>query len=228
MKNLIYEPFNIDYEISTTENAEGKRLYVTPDGCFPSATTVLDATQDKTFLVEWRNRIGHEKADSIARQMREFGTRLHLFIEKRIQTGQFPTARFDVINAWKELEHEFEKKLGVVHGSEVSMWSKTIGVSGTSDCIGYWGGVPSIIDFKTSRSTKRVEWIEHYFIQSVLYAVMAQERFGFKAKQIVLPIFSLRGESNVFVARISDYYDAARRTLDEYRRVSERVLSQTG
>lgn len=220
-----YKPFEVDYDIESVTSENGDRLYRTPDGDFPSATTIISATQDKSFLDRWRDRIGHEQADRITRQSANFGTRMHEAIESRIKTGSLGKPRFDVRAAWSNLEQEFEENLSIVHGCEVSMWSKTIGVSGTVDCFGYWDGIPSVIDFKTSMKTKRREWIDHYFIQGVFYAVMLQERFDFVCKQIVIPIFSNLGESNVFRARISDYYKPTLRVLEQYRRTQAPIYA---
>jgi hypothetical protein len=47
-----------DYKPLTREEREGRRLYATPSGAVPSVTTILDSTKDKTFLIEWRKRVG--------------------------------------------------------------------------------------------------------------------------------------------------------------------------
>lgn len=214
-----YEPFDIDYEISSSQDEEGRRHYETPDGVFPSVTTVLDTVTDKTFLIRWKERIGEEEAEKIARRMRIFGTRLHDFLEVLIKTGLPPkSVNWDIQHTWMQLSDEFYNNMGTIHGLETPLWSTTIGVAGRADCFGYWNGLPSIIDFKTSLKSKRREWIENYFIQCVLYSVMLKERFDFTVKQIVIPIFSINGESNVFTARVSEYYEPARSALAKYPR----------
>ena len=45
-----------------------KRVYQTPDGeTLPSVTTILSATKDQTHLIEWRKRIGEDKAAAITK-----------------------------------------------------------------------------------------------------------------------------------------------------------------
>ena len=40
------------------------RLYLTPEGeALPSVTTILSKTKDKTFLKEWRARVGEKQAE---------------------------------------------------------------------------------------------------------------------------------------------------------------------
>jgi len=60
----------------------GSRLYLTPDGeSLPSVTTVLSKTQDKSFLKEWKARVGEKKAEEIVANSSAIGTALHLYIE---------------------------------------------------------------------------------------------------------------------------------------------------
>ena len=62
-----------------------KRVYATPDGeTLPSVTTILSATKDMTHLHEWRNRIGHEKAQKITTEAAGRGTSMHKNLESFI------------------------------------------------------------------------------------------------------------------------------------------------
>ena len=65
-----------------TENREGiGRFYLTPKGSYPSVTTVLAASQDHSFLDEWRVRIGEEEANRISKESTDVGTHLHYLFE---------------------------------------------------------------------------------------------------------------------------------------------------
>ena len=70
---FIYEP------IKRVDTPEGRR-YATPDGQkLPSVTTVLSATtpiEKKQALNEWRNKVGHKKAQEITTEDRK-STRLN-------------------------------------------------------------------------------------------------------------------------------------------------------
>jgi len=49
----------IDYKKLSRTSLNGKRVYQCPDGsAVASVTTILDATKDKTHLIEWRKRVG--------------------------------------------------------------------------------------------------------------------------------------------------------------------------
>ena len=65
-----------------TEEIDGRRFYVTPDGKkYPSITTVLGHFK-KQQLKEWRDRIGHEEAGKITRRASTRGTKFHNLMEK--------------------------------------------------------------------------------------------------------------------------------------------------
>ena len=68
------------YNYAELKRKEGEaRLYLTPDGeALPSVTTILNRTKDKTFLKQWRAKIGDKKADQIMRDSASIGTALHL------------------------------------------------------------------------------------------------------------------------------------------------------
>ena len=57
------------YSKITRNSVNGKRLYLTPDGCkVASVTTILDQTkseESKKALQNWRNSIGANKAQEI-------------------------------------------------------------------------------------------------------------------------------------------------------------------
>jgi len=63
------------YEIQEEVNGELiTRLY-------PSITTVLGETSDKSGLEDWRNKVGHEEADRISKLSMNRGTIMHRLIE---------------------------------------------------------------------------------------------------------------------------------------------------
>ena len=79
--------------------------------------------------------------------------------------------------------------------------------AGTADCIADWNGIPSIIDFKTSRKEKKEEWIENYFLQATTYALMFEERIGICIPQIVILIAVDDQEPQVFIKHKLGYID---------------------
>ena len=56
----------------------------------------------------------------------------------------------------------------------------------------------AVIDFKTSKKPKPVEWIEHYFVQAVAYACMLYELTGISVKKLVILMACENGECVVY------------------------------
>ena len=68
------------YNYAELKRKEGDgRLSLTPDGqALPSVTTILSKTKDKTFLKQWRAKVGEKKAEEIIKPAGQIGTALHL------------------------------------------------------------------------------------------------------------------------------------------------------
>ena len=74
-------PFNL-YEHNELDSTtvDGKRQYVTPDGTFPSITTVLGRKKAQA-IKKWRERVGAEEANKITTQASRRGTNMHKVVE---------------------------------------------------------------------------------------------------------------------------------------------------
>ena len=74
------------YNYAELKRQDGdSRLYLTPDGdALPSVTTILSKTKDKTFLKQWRAKVGEANAEKIIRDSAQIGTALHLYIERLV------------------------------------------------------------------------------------------------------------------------------------------------
>jgi genome maintenance exonuclease 1 len=85
-----------------------------------------------------------------------------------------------------------------IHALESSLYSKVLGIAGTVDCIAEYNGELAIIDFKTSKKPKPVEWIEHYFVQCMAYGCMLYELTGISIKKLVIIMACENGECVVY------------------------------
>ena len=60
----------------------------------PSITTILGATEapeKKASLENWRNSLGHQKADEVSRTAMDHGTNVHLLAERYLKHEQIDT-----------------------------------------------------------------------------------------------------------------------------------------
>jgi genome maintenance exonuclease 1 len=175
-----------DYTPLEKESVEGKRHYALPDGSkVPSVTTILEKTkpeEKKRALQEWRDRVGHERAQQITTEAANRGTRMHTYLERYVKSndiGDFPTNPFAQPSWFMAAKVILE---GLQHadeywGSEVPLYYSGL-YAGTTDLVGVWKGAPAIMDFKQTNKPKKREWIEDYFLQLAAYAEAHNDTYG--------------------------------------------------
>ena len=175
-----------DYKELTRNSVEGKRLYACPDGSkVPSVTTILDKTkppEKMKALMEWRNRVGHEKAQQITTEAASRGTRMHKYLEDFVKTG---TMSKPGTNPYSYQSHTMAQAVvnqGLVHvneiwGVEVSLYYPGL-YAGTTDGVGVHKLDEAILDYKQSNKPKKEEWIEDYYLQLTAYALAHNEIYG--------------------------------------------------
>jgi|TARA_B100002019_G_scaffold255119_1_gene237584 genome maintenance exonuclease 1 len=144
------------------ENSNGSR--------FPSITTVLGQTKDMTKLMEWKKRVGEEEANRISRKATTHGTKFHKECERYLLNEDFEHSLL-----FRAVRPTLDRIISV-KCLETVLYSEYLGVAGTVDCIAEMDGELSVIDFKTSRTTKKEEWIDDYFIQAAFYFYAFYER----------------------------------------------------
>jgi genome maintenance exonuclease 1 len=179
--SLITNKYN--YTPLSRKEVEGKRKYLTPDGnAVASVTTILDATKDKTHLIEWRKRVGEKKAQEITTEAAGVGTRMHKYLEDYIDTGIWPQPGSNpfAIKAHhmaEQIRQHALKDVTEIWGSEVNLYVPNL-YAGTTDLVGTYQYRPAVMDFKQSNKPKKEEWIVDYFLQLVAYAEAHNEVYG--------------------------------------------------
>ena len=196
---------NNKYEYPTIErkSIDGKRKYLTPDGdAVASVTTILDSTKDKTHLIEWRKRVGEQKAQEITTEAAGVGTRMHKYLEDYVETGEWPTpgsnpyAKQAHMMATQIKEHALEN-VDEIWGSEVSLYVPKI-YAGTTDLVGTYKGNPCIMDFKQTNKPKKNEWVVDYFLQLTAYAIAHNDVYKTNIKEGHVFMCSRAGEYQQF------------------------------
>ena len=173
---------------------EGKRRYATPDGeKLPSVTTILDATKSedsKKALMEWRKRVGAQKAQEITTEAAGRGTRMHKFLEDWIKTGQLSESGSNPYSIQSHRMADSIIRQGLCNcsefwGTEVPLYFPQV-YAGTTDLVGVHGGSESIMDHKQTNKPKKREWIDDYFVQLAAYANAHNELHGTKIRKGVI------------------------------------------
>ena len=142
-----------------------------------SVTTVLSIiNEDK--IAAWRAKVGEEKANRIGTQAANRGTAVHSIIEKYLHNEDTSDFMPHVQQSLQNLKPLIDKHVTKVFATECPLYSDYLKLAGTCDAIVEWDGVPTIVDWKTSRRPKKKTDIPNYFAQLAAYAVMWEERTG--------------------------------------------------
>jgi len=181
---MLIQKFN--YAPLARESVEGKRHYALPDGSrVPSVTTILEKTkpeEKKQALQNWRNRVGHERAQQITNEAANRGTRMHTYLERYVKgddIGELPSNPFAQPSWFMAAKVILEGLCNADEywGSEVPLYYSGL-YAGTTDLVGVWKGAPAIMDFKQTNKPKKREWIEDYFLQLAAYAEAHNDTYG--------------------------------------------------
>lgn len=225
MKTFSYLTNMPEMKSLVVEETNGKRHYISPNGIkLPSITTVLGHFK-KAQIIEWRNRVGSEVANSVSNRAAVRGTKFHALLERYLRNEQniLEGVMPDMRMAFSDIRSTIDN-IDNIHYIEAPLYSEVLGVAGRTDVIAEFAGVPSIIDFKTSRREKREEWIENYFEQGTGYSLMYEELTDIRIDQVVI-IISVDGldKPQVFVKNRIDYIDSLKTKIEAYKKEHEYV-----
>jgi CRISPR/Cas system-associated exonuclease Cas4 (RecB family) len=214
----IFEHKQFELKELETETIDGKRHYVTPNGKYPSITSVLSVLS-KDGIIAWRKRVGEKEANRISTQAARRGTNVHQMCEDYLnneldQKSFLPHER----GMFYPLQKALDKSIGTVYAQEAPLYSDYLGLAGRVDCVAEWDGRLSIVDFKTSRKLKKKEWITNYFQQATAYAIMWEERTGIPIDKLVIAItVEDEDEPQIFVEKRDNWVKDLINTINIYK-----------
>jgi len=200
---------NLVPEVSLSEEyIDGKRYYVLPDGQkFRSVTTVIGDYYPKTGLMEWRKRVGEEKANKVMVQAARRGTAVHSICEKYVlnEEDYAKDVMPSHLSSFKDIQKLLDERVDNVLGVELPLYSVALKTAGRCDLIAEFDGVASIIDYKTSTKEKKEDWIENYFVQTTCYSMMFEWIYKIAIPQIVVMIAIDGDNPQLFVKQRKQY-----------------------
>ena len=203
----------------STKNINRKRFYVTPEGkLYPSITTVLQKQKMKG-LMEWRQKVGDDVANYIARTAANRGTKVHHMCEDFLNNNfdeEIHKKNFLPYVLFGQIKPVLMQKVNNIFAQECGLYSDKYRVAGRVDCIAEYNGTPSIIDFKTSTKERNDEWNESYYIEASAYAEMFEERTGIEINQIVILVVTEDGIVQEFVKHKSEYLEKLIDAVDDF------------
>jgi genome maintenance exonuclease 1 len=178
MSRLIIKDIYPKHNITRHDLPTG-RVYETPHGhLLPSVTTILSATSDNSGLDSWVKRVGVEQAEKIKNDSANFGSFMHQTLENYInnmvnyKVGPLLSrmmADLIIKNYFSDIDE--------VWGIEFPLYYPFL-YAGTTDLVCVYKGNPCIVDFKNSRSMKKREYVENYYMQLAAYALAFEMMYG--------------------------------------------------
>lgn len=246
--------------MKTKTGKYGGRYYIVDeenDIAYPSVTTILGETTDKSGLDAWVKRVGEKEAERISRFSANRGTFMHVLHEKILdlvyEKGQKLSESYKeaLFSTKKELKKENLTKQEEDCGLKLfTQFAGTDFYSNIQDVIfqeravwapfggGYAGrldlmirdvsGKIKIIDFKSSRKPKQREWIENYFLQSSAYAIGAKNVFDIMADEVEIWISCESGEVQKFSLDRSEMKRYGKEFLQKTRQYHKIIEERNG
>ena len=195
--------------------------YTTPSGdIYSSVTTMLRKTQDEESqkgIKKWREDVGEKVAEYVMKNSALIGTQTHLLNEDYLNSIPLKNNFNLLAYAHHQNFIQYLNKIDNIHGIEIRLFSDTMKLAGTADCIAEYDGILSIIDYKTKKSYQREEWMMDYFIQATTYSRMYHEMTGRKIDQMVVLVSSERNTKQEFIVKREDYEKILDKRLSLYK-----------
>jgi len=206
-----------DLELEKKET-NGIRLYHLPDGQWVPSITSVTSFYNRQIFVEWRKRVGVEKANAITKRATTRGTDFHQVCQDYLENKELNWDDYQPLTKFmfQYLKPELDK-INNIHAIERTLYSEYLGLAGRVDCIAEYEGELAVIDFKTSDKIKPEEWIENYFVQETFYAAAYYELTGQVVKKLITLMVTPSGEVKVFDKRNKgDYIKLLVRYIKEF------------
>ena len=215
---FVHVPMPTEIPYISPRYVNGSRLYDTPDGNFPSITYALSKLPRlNSGIQQWIKKVGKEFASFESKRCLQRGLEFHSMVQLYLENkpspsgfGVLPKSLFD--NAKAAIDD-----INFIHGVELPLWSKALGVAGTCDCIANYKNTLSIIDFKSATRAKRKEWLKSYFLQETAYSLMYEERTGISINSLVTLVSAEDGEVQVFLESRDNFVDELHDCMREFR-----------
>ena len=218
--NKFYYPTSF---VRSDTDGQGRTYDVKDQVALASVTTILGETKDKSFLEDWKKRVGKEQAKKIVTEASKRGTSMHNIIEGWVSGQEHldltPIGQNAHSMATQIIKNGLKDRLEGYYGIEALMYYPGL-YAGSADLVAKHDGEITIIDFKQTNKPKREEWIEDYFLQLAAYAMAHDHIYGTTIDKAVIMMCSvdnyyqewiisgkqLKNYKHEFLRRLSDYY----------------------
>jgi len=207
-----------DLQELTTENIDGKRHYVVPNGDKYISITTLLSELSREGISRWRKRVGATEANRISTKASRQGTAVHALCEQYIKNEEdFLTESMPHLVEMFESIQPLLDRIDNVHVTEGALYSDDLQLAGRTDLIAEFDGKLAIIDYKTSRRIKTWSMCHSYFMQGAFYAHAYEERTGIPINNIVI-IMAVENEEPLLFRETKDrWLEPLRQVIHKYK-----------
>ena len=196
-RNRVFKHQQVQLPVLEQLNLEEGRRYQVGDQRFPSITTVLGDTSDKTWLNAWKARVGEEEAQRRSNMATRRGTHVHTLCEDYLSNKELVEQTVDSMMMFRAMRPALDR-MDNIRALETQLYSTALKVAGTVDCIAEMDGKLSIIDFKTANRRKSRSNIYDYYLQGCFYFTAYYERTRELPEQVVILITVADGSIQEF------------------------------
>lgn len=198
------------------------RFYETPDGVFPSVTTVLSSIPNPG-LDEWKKAVGEDAAKTKSIRSAARGTRMHAYCESVLKKETpVPLDMFD--RAWfKGLDRVLSRIEPIA--IEKTLYTTELEVAGTLDCFCRLDGKFCILDFKTASSMKMPGEFDSYWVQTSVYSNMLKNRFGIEIPNLCI-VMQSDGETSIFWESADKWLSRFKEIRSSYQYDKQEVMNE--
>lgn len=199
--------------VKQVEGVKGHYYQVDDGDIYPSITTVQHSFPNPG-IESWKRR--EPNWEAISNSSMEVGTALHEIAEYDLNNKKhdgfgekvFEKDPFELFN--EALKPHLDEHVNNIYATETKLYSKTLQLAGTVDCVAEYDGVLSVIDFKNSRRPKTPSNLRDsgYYEQATAYAEMWKFCTEIEVKQAVILVCSWDNKCRAFKVNPKDYINS--------------------
>ena len=191
-------------------------------GIYPGVTRILSATSDNSGIEAWRQSVGEEEADRILKESQEIGNSPDDLLLKSFLPDFDKNLYKHEISYYLYVQLSMSLRKIKPIALQLKIWSEDLKVMGYLDCLGYYEGELSLIDFKNTRKIKKPEHYHNYLLQCTIYCLILKKLFGINVRQIIL-LMGVRDSvaPQIIKERTKDYVKEAYARIIEYHAIND-------
>lgn len=152
-------------------------------------------------LNSWKLQVGEELAEQIRNEACIRGTEFHQRVANYLRGGKGTPWPKEVLPFGKSIRKTLLqiKPVEDVKLVEGTVFHPKLHYAGKVDAIAKWNGQWSLIEWKTSNSPQKYEWIKSHILQSAAYIAAANKTYNLELRQSLIVIAIPNQDAQIFL-----------------------------